>query len=136
MPQYVQLGPSNLFPRVGMSPLTRPRKVFRCEPCNRSFGSRHALHNHLNDSSRHAWCSRCKVLLPSDEAMLSHRAESQQHWICDDCRLDFLTEADRLKHYETSPKHHLCQGYGENCSAAAEPSQVSQMIRPTASKRH
>ena len=70
--------------------------------------NRHALEQHLRNSSSHWWCRRCDEYFESLDDLDTHKAWSGAHWICRKCDIDFESETDRDDHLYRDPNHNLC----------------------------
>ncbi len=78
-------------------------------PCNLSFPSRYA-------ASAMPYCDRCDRSFQSRGAYQQHLDNSNDHHICDDCDKDFETAEALTQHYVQSPRHHFCQRCDEHFS--------------------
>ena len=82
-----------------------------CEICDRSFGSKEALDQHLRDSPAHApsyECELCDRSFGSEEALGQHLRDSPAHapsYECELCDRSFGSEEALNQHFRDSAAH-------------------------------
>nr|POE90097.1 zinc finger protein 37 [Quercus suber] len=83
----------------------------RCEDCNRTFGTRQALQQHLRDAPAHATtfdCNECDRGFLTEQALQHHLRDAPAHAItfdCNECDRGFLTEQALQQHLRDAPAH-------------------------------
>lgn len=78
-----------------------------CDRCDRSFRSRHALQQHLDNSSNHNICDDCDKDFETDWALTQHYIQSPYHHYCQHCDEDFDDEDELDDHLEE--EHWYCR---------------------------
>ncbi|TGO46781.1 hypothetical protein BCON_0308g00110 [Botryotinia convoluta] len=84
---------------------------FHCSTCNRYYGSRKALQQHVRDSPAHTlsfYCISCDRSFKSEEALQQHLRHSTLHTLifgCDDCDQSFDSEEALDQHFRDSHIH-------------------------------
>ncbi|KAI0867207.1 zinc-binding domain-containing protein [Hypoxylon argillaceum] len=78
-----------------------------CTPCDRSFGSREALQQHLRDSPAHGLeCGICNKSFSSEQSLQQHNRDSPSHaFKCNSCSISFGSNDALKQHLRDSPAH-------------------------------
>ena len=101
-----------------------------CEACNRSFGSGHALRQHLQDSPAHKptfYCETCNKWFGSEMALNQHTQASPVHsrppFRCNSCEKSFYSNEALQKHLQDSFTDQV-EGHYQDIETESEPSEI------------
>lgn len=83
----------------------------RCDLCDRFFGDRQALQQHIRDAPAHTWtfpCEPCNRTFVSQSALDQHTRYSPVHtttYDCEPCGRTFSSQSALDQHAQSSPAH-------------------------------
>jgi transcription elongation factor Elf1 len=86
--------------RDALLTILNDNSVYKCNLCDRTFGSLHAIYEHCRKARVHLgkWCERCERLFSSSAAIDVHRKDSSNHHLCWHCGLDYASHEARRLH--------------------------------------